>query len=261
MLRHLYRTTPTRTNRVSALRAAIVLAVLSALLPGSLGPGPAYAAPGPYNCPLCYGATSWEGASFGAATYIYVQPLTCDPCDTINHYQLNEQLWLQDSVQSTRPYIDVGYGYRNGGLRYFWGTAPPEGGQQIYDIATVPSADYGNFAGFKITRNRQASNQVLVQVWNAATNWSTVVTNGMGSATWTGNHTVIGAQLMGNSHIAQSTNGAIAFINNQWQSNDGVYHFQASDPGVGSDVPLQAYWHILPSHSTTGGELYTSCGC
>ena len=149
-------------------------------------------------------------------------------------------------------------------MRYFWGTAPPEGGQQIYDIAPVPPADYGNFAGFKITRNRQASNQLPIQVWNVATNWSTVVTNGMGGATWAGNHVAIGAQLMGNSHIAQSTNGVIALINNQWQSSDGVYHFQGSDSAVRADVPLQTYWHILPSHSTTGGNSIriaaASCG-
>lgn len=254
------------------LRMAIIVAVLATMLQAAIiNPPKAFAST--YDCESnprvtsgsCYGMVSWFGGTFGVTEHIYVNPLTCTNCHASNGYKLNEEVWLVD--ENSGGYVEVGYGARplqNGAQWYFWANTPPNQGQARFDLAPVPAADYYNYTGFKMTRNRQGNGNVLVQVWSAGYNWSTVTSNSMGGSNWTGNRIDIGSELRGSNYggpIFQSSNGWIRWTGSQWQTNDGLYHYQTDSGTTAIDNPQWVYWYLFPWQTSDGGLLYESCGC
>ena len=273
MLYYLSPKLSTSRSYLDWIRGIVMLALLSILAPTSMAIGSTQAAASPeqpssaYNCifPHCYGYTHWYGGTFGAATYILIRNLTCIGCTPSNGYKLNEELWLEDLASG--GYIEVGYGARDqqyGATWYFYSNTPPGQGQARHDLAPVPSGNFNNFTGFKLTRNRQGADRILVGIWSPYYNYSITDWNDMGNSTYAGNRVLIGAELKGYNSggpITQSSNGTIAWINNQWQTNNGIYHYQNVDTTAYSQHPNFASWYILPSNSTTGGEFWASCGC
>jgi hypothetical protein len=221
----------------------------------------------------CYGDNSWYGGTWGSQTYIFVKQLTCTNCNTTNHYKLNEEMWLSDDTNG--GYIEVGYGARdtkNGATYYFWSNTPPGQPQQRNDIGAVPSGDYNQFSMFKLTRNNQAANQVVVQIATQTNSryFGVVATNSMGggygtSNAYLGNRMVIGAELAGYNNggtIFQSSNGNISFVQSQWQYNNGTYNQQTSAGTVHQDnPPISAVWNVPPSPPSNSGTFLTNCGC
>lgn len=137
----------------------------------------------------------------------------------------------------------------------------------------IPGGDYYNFAGFKLTRNNQAADKVVIQIWSATNSrlFGTVETNSMGGAYGTSN-AYLGTRVDAGSELRAinydnstpiSSNGTVGYSQNQWQSNSGAYNYQTADGTIYVDPPQQAYWYnnVPPSISPTGGLLYTSCGC
>jgi len=271
------------SRSVDWVRAAIAVALLSALIPLNLiSPLSADAAPplpgapaSTYNCPPpgphCYGQIAWLGTTYGTSSSIYIQPLTCGNCTTSNHYHLNVETWLIDN--NSGGYIEVGYGARdaqNGAEWYFWSNTPPGQGQTRNDVGPIPPGDYFASSGFKMTRNRQDANHVQVQEWSANYRFTVVATNNMGGGyggpnAYTGTEINIGSELVGvnnGGNEFQSTNGNADWTNNQWQEHAGTYHYQTSDGIRRIDGPeYQGDWAIPPHSSSTGGDLYVSCGC
>lgn len=265
------------------LRSAIMLALLSLLIPISvrLDQSKAFAANSTYDCTTnprwvighCYGINQWVGGTWGSQTYIFVRQLTCTNCNTTNSYHLNEEMWLIDNTSG--GVIEVGYGARdqkNGATYYFWSNTPPGQPQQRNDIGAVPSGDYNNFSKFKLTRNNQAADQVVVQIATQTNSryFGVVATNSMGGgygtpSAYLGNKIQIGTELVGNNNggpMFQSSNGDISYVQSQWQYNNGTYNQQTSVGTVYQDnPPISAVWSDPPSPPSNSGTFVTNCGC
>ncbi len=223
----------------------------------------------------CRGIVRWSGNTLGTSPYIYVQNLTCSPCSSSDGF-LSEETWLADTTNAANPsWVEIGYytGYPSavGSLAYFYARqipTDPQPYQETY-VASVPPPDLGGYTGFKITRNRQAPNQVLLGIWSANnwTNWSGIVTTPQGDSTngtWAGNAEDIGSELEGYGQYNVSSNGSIYWKNNLWQHGDAAYYgqyvYQNTNP---TPIIQNGYhhpsWAELPSQSTTGGKLANWC--
>lgn len=176
-----------------------------------------------YSCPppnfSCYGINIWNGNTYGTSSYIYVSPhvcIGCTPTGQGNGYKLNETIWLFDQTHGGT--IEIGYGARDtqyGATWYYYSNYIYGQNQTRIDMNPVPSGDYYNYAGFKMTRNREPTNYILLQYWATvpgSTQRVEVYNPTMGGGDWLANAIDIGTELSGVNNggsITQSNNGPV----------------------------------------------------
>jgi hypothetical protein len=211
------------------------------------------------------------GATTGAAAYIYVaiRGIVCINCYPGNY--LRESLEIIDS--NTWGHVKIGYEVLSDNLDYYYYcNQPPGSAESCAVVGRVPETDYGNYTGFKITRNRQGPYNVLVQVWSGGVpqfNWpppgTPALSNNMGGAYGTPNQYVgtdiyLITEMKGDS-VNMDSGGDVDWIKNQWQSSDGGYHYQSASGYryQGYFPPISDGWRVVPEYSTTGGDFWTYC--
>ena len=226
--------------------------------------------PQSYDCVTygpCYGGNFWQGATYGAYSYIYVKGVYCSECYLMGR-RFDHRIYLSDLNGGT---IEVGYGARNYDTYFYWMNRPPGQGELRYDIERVPDQYRNQYMRFKLSRNLRAWNQVHVNITSdygacCEYNWVNVATNSMGGGnSWLALEIDAGAILEG--YNGATSYGYISWQRNAWQTNDGVYHWQ-TNPGndlfrhPGSSInPIYPEWVQRPSEATQGGWFRISCYC
>jgi len=200
----------------------------------------------------CYAIVTWNGSTHGAATDIGISYLYAS--DPLGAFGINNTLWLVDG--SGNYWVEGGYKAAYGSQRYYWGDVrPSDPVYRRHDLGAIPGQHYGFGLDLNIVRMPDDASYVVALHVNSVgySSYNYSVSN-----TMTPNRIDMGQELSGtaSAHADQAQ-----FTYNQWQENNGTYHFQNQYVNPQVFGGPYGYWAEEPQNSSIGGIWATSCGC
>jgi hypothetical protein len=245
------------SRKLHAVRIALAVAIVALFLPQTnvLNPTTASA----YSCsPLhCHAIVDWSGAIHGASTDISLVSIVCSGCNGSSQFY-DDEIWVVEKGNCGGAcWVEVGYTKptpSSSSEYYFWADYRPcfMCGYNQHFVGQVQPNEIGTSPEFSIqySGNNTWGVSIVGVGSNFGGSWQST------SNSMSPKDIEVGAELAG-------TSGASApvahFTVNTWTGTDGSFHYQTSNGTVTQDLPPSASWRVLPSQSSSGGDLVTSC--
>lgn len=232
----------------------------------------------------CHGIADWsDNGTYplinGAYTAISMVHIACSApsCQSSRGDFIDDEIWVRDATHqaSSCPTYKVGCWVEQGYIatanssgsgttvNYFWADyRPGDSMLNFHYIAVVPSGDYGYATFFDIYRTASSNCSTSPRSGTFAVNIASETqfyNNTSARDCQTPDDINIGQELAGTSGASAPTAN---FTDNEWVGTNGVANYQTLNADTPSpNAPVSDSWVTLPSHSSTGGDFTTKCGC